>query len=86
MSDPCTSMSDILAEDSIPEAGAPLESILWQFRRGAEVYRAHLDERNVETYARRRFGLFVFRFLQPDREPELPTVRRCRVADLVGER
>jgi hypothetical protein len=28
MSDSCTSMSDILAEDSIPEAGAPLESIL----------------------------------------------------------
>lgn len=33
----------------------------------------------------RRFGLFVFRFLQPDREPVLPAVRRCRVADLVGE-
>ena len=28
MSDSCTSLSDILAEDSIPEAGAPLESIL----------------------------------------------------------
>ena len=28
MSDSCTSMSDTLAEDSIPEAGAPLESIL----------------------------------------------------------
>ena len=35
----------------------PLESILWQFRRGGEVYRLHLDERSVETYARRRFGL-----------------------------
>ncbi|QEH33409.1 hypothetical protein OJF2_19100 [Aquisphaera giovannonii] len=35
----------------------PLESVLWQFRRGAEVYRAHLDDRSVETYARRRFGL-----------------------------
>jgi alpha-mannosidase len=35
----------------------PLESILWQFRRGGEVYRVHLDDRNVETYARRRFGL-----------------------------
>jgi alpha-mannosidase len=43
------------AEDAL----LPLESILWQFRRGGEVYRAHLDERNVETYARRRFGLFV---------------------------
>ncbi len=37
----------------------PLESILWQFRRGGEVYRAHLDDRNVETYARRRFGLYT---------------------------
>ena len=37
----------------------PLESILWQFRRGDEVYRAHLDDRNVETYARRRFGLYT---------------------------
>jgi alpha-mannosidase len=43
------------AEDAL----LPLESIFWQFRRGAEVYRTHLDERNVETYARRRFGLFV---------------------------
>jgi alpha-mannosidase len=43
------------AEDAL----LPLESILWQFRRGADVYRTHLDERNVETYARRRFGLFV---------------------------
>jgi alpha-mannosidase len=37
----------------------PLESILWQFRRGNEVYRTHLDDRNVETFARRRFGLFA---------------------------
>ena len=37
----------------------PLESILWQFRRGIEVYHAHLDDRNVETYARRRFGLYT---------------------------
>ena len=35
----------------------PLESILWQFRRGSELYKLHLDDRNVETYARRRFGL-----------------------------
>jgi hypothetical protein len=33
----------------------------------------------------RSFGMFVFRFLQPDREPELPAVRRCRVADLTAE-
>ncbi|MGC8642850.1 MAG: glycosyl hydrolase family 38, partial [Isosphaeraceae bacterium] len=37
----------------------PFESILWQFRRGGEVYREHLDERTVETYARRRFGLYT---------------------------
>jgi alpha-mannosidase len=43
------------AEDS----HLPLESILWQFRRGCEVYRVHLDDRHVETYARRRFGLYT---------------------------
>ena len=37
----------------------PLESILWQFRRGNDVYRTHLDDRNAETFARRRFGLFT---------------------------
>jgi alpha-mannosidase len=36
----------------------PLESILWQYRRGAESYRSHLDSRSVETLARRRFGLY----------------------------
>lgn len=36
----------------------PVESILWQFRKGGDVYRAHLDGRNVETVARRRFGLY----------------------------
>ena len=41
------------AEDPI----LPLESILWQFRRGHDVFRVHLDDRSVETYARRRFGL-----------------------------
>jgi alpha-mannosidase len=41
------------AEDPI----LPLESALWQFRRGSTVYRAHLDDRSVETFARRRFGL-----------------------------
>ena len=43
------------AEDAL----LPLESILWQFARGGDVYRAHLDERSVETFARRRFGLYV---------------------------
>ena len=37
----------------------PFESIIWQFRHGADVYRSHLDDRNVETFARRRFGLFL---------------------------
>ncbi|MGO9462772.1 MAG: glycosyl hydrolase family 38 [Isosphaeraceae bacterium] len=35
----------------------PLESIVWQFRHGASVYRTYLEDRTVETYARRRFGL-----------------------------
>jgi len=30
----------------------------------------------------RDVGLFVFRFLQPEHEPELPTVRRCRIDEL----
>lgn len=34
----------------------------------------------------RPFGLFVFRFLQPDTEPELPTVRVVRLDDLAGGR
>ncbi|AGA30408.1 glycoside hydrolase family 38 N-terminal domain-containing protein [Singulisphaera acidiphila] len=44
----------------------PMESVLWQFRRGAEVYRRHLDDRNVETLARRRFSLY----------PELPQLAK----------
>jgi alpha-mannosidase len=43
------------AEDSL----LPIESIIWQFRKATQTYRANLDERNVETYARRRFGLHV---------------------------
>lgn len=30
----------------------------------------------------RPFGLFVFRFLHPERAPELPTLRRCRLDEL----
>ncbi len=37
----------------------PLESVLWQFRRGASVYRTYLEDRTVETYGRRRFGLYA---------------------------
>jgi alpha-mannosidase len=44
----------------------PFESILWQFRYGAEIYRRHLDDRNVETLARRRFALY----------PELPQLAK----------
>lgn len=36
----------------------PLESILWQFREGGETYRRLFEDRNVETLARRRFGLY----------------------------
>jgi alpha-mannosidase len=50
----------------VDEPLLPLESILWQFRRGGEVYRRHLDDRNVETLARRRFGLY----------PQLPQVAK----------
>ncbi len=44
----------------------PVASILWQFRKGGDVYRAHLDGRNVETVARRRFGLY----------PQLPQIAK----------
>jgi len=33
----------------------------------------------------RPFGLFVFRFLRPDTEPELPAVRVCAVDELTAE-
>ncbi|MBX6316067.1 MAG: glycosyl hydrolase family 38, partial [Isosphaeraceae bacterium] len=46
------------AYEEVDEPLLPLESILWQFRKGGEVYRRHLDDRNVETLARRRFGLY----------------------------
>ena len=44
--------------DEADEPLLPIESILWQFRHGAKVYREHLENRNVETLARRRFGLY----------------------------
>ncbi len=50
----------------VDEPLLPIESILWQFRRGGEVYREHLDDRNVETLARRRFGLY----------PQLPQIAK----------
>ena len=54
------------AYDEVDEPLLPLESIFWQFRRGGEVYRRHLDDRNVETVARRRFGLY----------PQLPQIAK----------
>jgi alpha-mannosidase len=54
------------AYDEVEEPLLPVESILWQFRRGGEAYRKHLDERNVESLARRRFGLY----------PQLPQIAR----------
>ncbi|MBV8317417.1 MAG: hypothetical protein JOZ53_20955 [Planctomycetaceae bacterium] len=46
------------AYDEVDEPLLPIESISWQFRQGAEVYRRHLDGHHVETVARRRFGLY----------------------------
>jgi alpha-mannosidase len=43
--------------DEADEGRLPVESVLWQYRRGAEAYARHLDGRGVETWARRRFGL-----------------------------
>lgn len=73
------------------EALMPVESILWQYRHGAEVYRRFLSDRTVETYARRRFGLypmlpqvarrFAIRFglhlaLDDGRFPQMPEAKR----------
>lgn len=52
--------------DEADEPLMPFESILWQFRRGGDSYRKHLDDRNVETVARRRFCLY----------PQLPQVAK----------
>jgi alpha-mannosidase len=54
------------AYGEVEEPLLSLESILWQFRRGGATYRQHLDDRNVETVARRRFGLY----------PQLPQIAK----------
>jgi alpha-mannosidase len=54
------------AYDEAEDPLLPVESALWQFRKGGEIYREHLDDRNVETYARRRFGLW----------PQIPMLSR----------
>ncbi|WP_435016892.1 glycosyl hydrolase family 38 [Tundrisphaera sp. TA3] len=41
----------------IDEPFAPWGSVLWQYDRGSQGYREHLEGRNVETFARRRYGL-----------------------------
>jgi len=46
--------------DEAPTSLLPVESLIWRFARGSEVYRRYLDDRSVETFARRRFGLHTF--------------------------
>jgi alpha-mannosidase len=50
----------------VEEPLLPLESVFWQFRKGGQTYQEHLDDRSVETLARRRFGLY----------PLLPTIAK----------
>ncbi|WP_435006251.1 glycosyl hydrolase family 38 [Tundrisphaera lichenicola] len=54
------------AFDEVDEPFLPWSSIAWQFRQASETYRLHLDDRNVETLARRRFALY----------PQLPQIAR----------
>ena len=54
------------AYSEVDEPLLPIDSVLWQFRRGSDVYRQHLDGRNVETLARRWFGLY----------PQLPQIAK----------
>jgi alpha-mannosidase len=54
------------AYSEVDEPFLPWSSLSWQFRKGAESYRRHLDDRNVETLARRRYGL----------HPQLPQIAR----------
>lgn len=44
--------------DEVEEYRLPVESVLWQYRHGAETYRKYLDDRSVETWARRSFSLY----------------------------
>ena len=44
----------------------PWSSLAWQYARGSVAYRAHLDDRNIETLARRRYGFY----------PQFPQVAR----------
>ena len=54
------------AWSEVDEPFLPWSSLAWQFTQGSVGYRRNLDERNVETLARRRYGLY----------PQLPQVAR----------
>ncbi|MEO6810823.1 MAG: glycosyl hydrolase family 38 [Isosphaeraceae bacterium] len=54
------------AYTEVDEPLLPWESIFWQFRKGSAVYCHHLEGRDVETLARRRFGLY----------PQLPQIAK----------
>ncbi len=43
--------------DESTDSLLPVESLIWRFAKGDQVYRGLLDDRGVETFARRRFGL-----------------------------
>lgn len=43
--------------DESTDSLLPVESLIWRFAKGDEVYRRLLEDRGVETFARRRFGL-----------------------------
>ena len=54
------------AWSEVDEPFLPWSSLTWQFTQASSTYRRHLDDRNVETLARRRFGLY----------PQLPQVAK----------
>ena len=62
------------AEDAL----LPLESILWQFARGGQFISAYLDERGVETFARRRFGHRSCSYRRSPRDSASATRCTCR--------
>jgi len=47
--------------DEVDEPFLPYTSILWQYLKGGEVYRRHLDDRNTRTLVTRRFALYPHR-------------------------
>ena len=63
------------------DATAHLEGGRYRFVLAAEDPGTDGAEDWLDTEGR-PFGLFVFRFLQPEGEPELPSVTRCSLTDL----